>query len=91
MQSLIKIFQSGDESSSRPTAATEETVQTATGPIVVAREGDPRKPAIVTYHDLALNYLSNFSVRKKLLQPRFRVEIWICVQSSSSLPSIMLP
>ena len=51
----------------RPTA-TEETVQTATGPIVVAREGDPRKPAIVTYHDLALNYLSNFSVRKKLLQ-----------------------
>ena len=89
MQSLIKIFQSGDESSSRPTA-TEETVQTATGPIVVAREGDPRKPAIVTYHDLALNYLSNFSVRKKLLQPRFRVEIWICVQSSV-LPSIMLP
>ena len=40
-------------------------MQTATGPIVVAREGDPRKPAIVTYHDLALNYLSNFSVRKK--------------------------
>ena len=39
-------------------------VQTATGPIMVAREGDPRKPAIVTYHDLALNYLSNFSVRK---------------------------
>ena len=41
-------------------------VQTATGPIMVAREGDPRKPAIVTYHDLALNYLSNFSVRKGL-------------------------
>ena len=27
---------------------------------------------------------------EKLLQPRFRVEIWICVQCSS-VPSIMLP
>ena len=59
---MINPIKSGEESS-RPT---EEMVQTATGPIMVAREGDPRKPAIVTYHDLALNYLSNFSVRKGL-------------------------
>ena len=58
---MINPIKSGEESS-RPT---EEMVQTATGPIMVAREGDPRKPAIVTYHDLALNYLSNFSVRKE--------------------------
>ena len=58
--SLIILIQSGEESS----RVTEEMVQTATGPIMVAREGDPRKPAIVTYHDLALNYLSNFSVRE---------------------------
>ncbi|XP_059088121.1 protein NDRG3-like isoform X2 [Tigriopus californicus] len=38
----------------------EEMVQTATGMILVARQGDPRKPAIFTYHDIALNYLSNF-------------------------------
>lgn len=40
----------------------EEMVQTATGRILVARQGDPRKPAIFTYHDIALNYLSNFHV-----------------------------
>eukprot|EP00096_Caligus_rogercresseyi_P014837 TRINITY_DN7318_c0_g1_i1.p1 TRINITY_DN7318_c0_g1~~TRINITY_DN7318_c0_g1_i1.p1 ORF type:complete len:464 (-),score=95.73 TRINITY_DN7318_c0_g1_i1:645-2036(-) len=38
----------------------EEMVQTSRGKILVAREGDTRKPVILTYHDLALNYLSNF-------------------------------
>ena len=51
---------SSEDGASRPV---EEMVQTATGRIMVAREGDPRKPAIITYHDLALNYLSNFQVR----------------------------
>ena len=40
----------------------EEMVQTATGKIMVARQGDPRRPAIITYHDLGLNYLTNFQV-----------------------------
>ena len=63
-------------------------MQTATGPIVVAREGDPRRPAILTYHDLALNYLSNFSVRDhfsasaKILPERIRAEMKIlCAQA----------
>lgn len=43
----------------------ETTVQTATGKIVVARQGDVSKPAIITYHDLALNYLVNFHVRSR--------------------------
>ena len=44
-------------------AFVEEKVQTATGSIVVARQGDPKKPAILTYHDIGLNYLANFQVR----------------------------
>ena len=40
----------------------EEFVQTAKGKILVARQGDPKKPAIITYHDIGLNYLSNFQV-----------------------------
>ena len=40
----------------------EEMVQTATGRILVARSGDPRKPALLTYHDIGLNYLTNFQV-----------------------------
>jgi hypothetical protein len=42
--------------------ATEEMVQTTKGKILVARQGDPKKPALLTYHDLGLNYLSNFQV-----------------------------
>lgn len=38
----------------------EEFVQTSKGRILVARQGDPRKPVIITYHDLALNYRTNF-------------------------------
>ena len=32
------------------------------GPILVARHGDPKKPVLITYHDIGLNYLSNFQV-----------------------------
>lgn len=30
------------------------------GKVVVATRGNPKKPAIVTYHDLGLNYISNY-------------------------------
>lgn len=43
-------------------AYTEETVETPQGKVLVAWAGDRRKPAIVTYHDLGLNYISNFQV-----------------------------
>ena len=51
-----------------PDAATaadahEETLTTPTGArVLVARQGDPARPAMVTYHDLGLNYLVNFHV-----------------------------
>lgn len=46
---------------------TEEMVETTQGmgvtrKMLVAWTGDRRKPAIVTYHDLGLNYISNFQV-----------------------------
>lgn len=40
--------------------ACEETVETDHGPIIVAVQGSRNKPAIITYHDLGLNYVSNF-------------------------------
>jgi hypothetical protein len=52
------IIQSENESEK----AIEEMVQTTKGKILVARQGDPKKPALLTYHDLGLNYLSNFQV-----------------------------
>jgi hypothetical protein len=52
------IIQSGDGSEK----AVEELVQTTKGKILVARQGDPKKPTLLTYHDLGLNYLSNFQV-----------------------------
>ncbi|XP_055700768.1 protein NDRG3 isoform X8 [Phlebotomus papatasi] len=36
-------------------------VPTDKGDILVAIQGDPTKPAILTYHDLGLNYLSSFA------------------------------
>ena len=39
---------------------TEESIETAKGKVLVAFAGDRKKPAIVTYHDLGLNYISNF-------------------------------
>lgn len=38
----------------------EERVETARGSILVAVQGDRTKPAILTYHDLGLNYISSF-------------------------------
>ena len=51
------IFGTGGDS-----GAIEEFIQTAKGKILVARQGDTKKPVIITYHDIALNYLSNFQV-----------------------------
>ena len=45
---------------------TEETVETAKGKVLVAFAGDRKKPAIVTYHDLGLNYISNFQASEKI-------------------------
>jgi len=39
---------------------TEEIVETDHGSVTVAIKGDRSKPAILTYHDLGLNYISNF-------------------------------
>jgi len=38
----------------------EEILTSPHGPILVARTGNPQGPAIVTFHDLGLNHLSNF-------------------------------
>jgi len=38
----------------------EEVVETENGTVTVAIKGDRSKPAILTYHDLGLNYISNF-------------------------------
>jgi len=40
--------------------ALEERVETNFGSILVGIQGDRSKPAILTYHDLGLNYVSNF-------------------------------
>jgi len=41
-------------------AYVEEVVETENGTVTVAIKGDRSKPAILTYHDLGLNYISNF-------------------------------
>lgn len=41
-------------------SCTEVRVQTDRGDIIVACRGDRKKPAILTYHDIGLNYSSNF-------------------------------
>ena len=43
-------------------AYTEEVVATAKGNVTVAWKGNRTKPAMLTYHDLGLNYVSNFQV-----------------------------
>ena len=45
----------------------EEFVQTAKGRILIVRQGDPRKPVIITYHDLGLNYSTNFQVNNMMI------------------------
>ncbi|XP_046389384.1 protein NDRG3 isoform X3 [Ischnura elegans] len=42
------------------TAVNEERLDTEKGSILVAVQGKRNKPAILTYHDLGLNYISNF-------------------------------
>ena len=46
----------------KDTQYTEELVETSTGKVLVARAGErnPSKPVILTYHDLGLNYVSNY-------------------------------
>ena len=41
-------------------AYSEEVVETEHGQVTVAFKGDRSKPTILTYHDLGLNYISNF-------------------------------
>jgi len=41
----------------------EEKVVTGKGTVTVAWKGDRTKPALLTYHDLGLNHVSNFQVR----------------------------
>ncbi|XP_040564561.2 protein NDRG3 [Lepeophtheirus salmonis] len=38
----------------------ERKIETDKGSVLVALKGDPSQPALVTYHDLGLNYVSNF-------------------------------
>jgi len=38
----------------------EEMVETSTGRVLVAHSGDRSKPVLLTYHDLGLNYVSNY-------------------------------
>jgi pimeloyl-ACP methyl ester carboxylesterase len=44
----------------KETLYTEEMVETSTGNVLVAYSGDRSKPVILTYHDLGLNYVSNY-------------------------------
>jgi pimeloyl-ACP methyl ester carboxylesterase len=39
---------------------TEEVVETSSGKVTVAHRGDNKKIVLLTYHDLGLNYISNF-------------------------------
>jgi protein NDRG1 len=41
----------------------EEVIETFRGPVTVAWKGSKANPAILTYHDLGLNHVSNFQVR----------------------------
>jgi len=38
----------------------EERIETAHGILMVAIQGDQKKPALITYHDLGLNHVANF-------------------------------
>lgn len=51
----------------------EEKVVTAKGTVSVAWKGDRTKPALLTYHDLGLNYISNFQVCNEIISLTYRV------------------
>ena len=56
----------------------EERIPTSKGHILVARQGDVRKPALITYHDLGLNYKTNFTVSKfKMKLHMYMVFCWL--------------
>jgi len=49
-----------DRTLEKDTMYTEEVVETSTGNVTVAFAGERNKPVLLTYHDLGLNYISNF-------------------------------
>ncbi|CAH0547385.1 unnamed protein product [Brassicogethes aeneus] len=53
-------FPSARSLSRDDSSAQEEVVETDRGNLVVAVQGSRNKPAILTYHDLGLNYVSSF-------------------------------
>ncbi|XP_066148069.1 protein NDRG3 isoform X2 [Euwallacea fornicatus] len=54
--------------------AQEEIVETDRGNVVVAVQGNRNKPAILTYHDLGLNYVSNFQAFFNYIDMRALIE-----------------
>lgn len=54
--------------------AHEETVETDRGTITVAVQGSRTKPAIITYHDLGLNYISSFQAFFNYMDMRVLME-----------------
>ncbi|XP_045464884.1 protein NDRG3 isoform X2 [Harmonia axyridis] len=52
----------------------EEMVETDRGTVMVATQGYRNKPAIVTYHDLGLNYLSSFQAFFNYIDMRALIE-----------------
>lgn len=67
-------FPSARSMSREDSNAQEEVVETDRGNIVVAVQGNRNKPAILTYHDLGLNYLSNFQAFFNYIDMRALVE-----------------
>ena len=52
----------------KSTSYTETLVETSTGAVLVAHSGEVSpKPVLLTYHDLGLNYVSNFQVAHYIL------------------------
>ncbi|KAK2587054.1 hypothetical protein KPH14_011007 [Odynerus spinipes] len=62
-------YLSRDDSSVR-----EERVETDKGSILVAVQGNRSKPAILTYHDLGLNYISSFQAFFNYIDMRVLLE-----------------
>ncbi|XP_076231636.1 misexpression suppressor of KSR 2 isoform X2 [Calliopsis andreniformis] len=62
-------YLSRDDSSVR-----EERVETDKGSILVAIQGNRAKPAILTYHDLGLNYISSFQAFFNYIDMRVLLE-----------------
>lgn len=60
----LAIEDSAGRTLAKETEYIEELVETSTGNVMVAYSGDrtanPSKPVILTYHDLGLNYVSNY-------------------------------